>query len=97
MTARENRLLEIKHERYLHQEYGPLCRAAGYDIAQLSGTDCFTLATRIMGATRDRACYIVKGCFGSHDYLGALKNMSQSELSEMRERIGYRPWKRSSR
>jgi hypothetical protein len=88
MTAREARLWELRYQQYLCAAYGPLCRAAGIEnVAALSGFDCYALATAIQGAVRSRAPYVVKGSFGSHDYLGTLRAMSPSELSEMRERI----------
>lgn len=82
MTAREMRLWEKKNERYLISEYGSICLAAGYEISQLSGSDCYGLATAIMG--RIKTAYVVKGAFGSRDYLGTLRSMTAAEKAELR-------------
>jgi hypothetical protein len=87
MNPREAQLWQKKFEQHLIATYGPIVKAAGIDIAQLIGTACYGLATAIMGAVKSRAPYVVKGTFGSHDYLGALKRMSPRELQEIRERI----------
>ena len=87
MNTREAQLWQKKFELHLITTYGTLVKAAGIDIANLIGTDCSGLATAIMGAVKSRAPYVVKGSFGSSDYLGALKSMSPRELQEIRERI----------
>ena len=87
MTDREGRLFELEHARYLCAAYGPLCIAAGYDVAQLTGGECYMLASAIRSALKSRARVITKGSFCKTDYVGALREMSPSELAEMRARI----------
>lgn len=87
MNTREAQLWQKKFEQHLIATYGPIVKAGGIDIAQLGGTDCYFLATQIQGAIKSRVPYVVKGSFGSRDYLGALKSMSPRELHEIRERI----------
>jgi hypothetical protein len=88
--SRESDLFSLRHEKYLIAEYGKLCRSAGYDVSQFSGTDCYATATAIMGQVKSRARVITKGSFSETDYLGALKQMSAAELRTMRERIKVR-------
>lgn len=84
---RESDLFSLRHEKYLIAEYGKLCRLAGYDVSQFSGTDCYATATAIMGQVKSRARVIAKGSFSETDYLGALKQMTQTELEALRRRI----------
>jgi hypothetical protein len=72
----------------------PVCEAAEYEqgaLDQLAAQDIFFLATAIQGALKSRVKYVVVGCFGFHDYLGALRAMTTTELQEMRRRINYKP------
>jgi hypothetical protein len=87
MTPREVKLYEAKFECYLIGSYGPLCAAAGVDIAQLSGVECYALATKIQSAAKHSARVITKGVFEETDYLGALRSMSATELASLRRRI----------
>jgi hypothetical protein len=96
MTMTNDELFTLQHARYLLAEYSPLCVAAGYDIAQFGGVDCFALATMIQGQVRRSARVITKGVFVETDYIGAIKKMTLAELSAMRSRINFRPM-RSSR
>jgi hypothetical protein len=84
---RESDLFSLRHEKYLIAEYGKLCRLAGYNVSQFSGTDCYATATAIMGQVKSRARVITKGSFSETDYLGALKQMSRTELEALRRRI----------
>ena len=93
MTAREAKLYELAHQQHLIQAYSPTVLAAGYapeNVSQLCGADVYFLATAIQGALKGRVKYVVDGCFGSHDYIGALRAMTPRERDEMRERIGFR-------
>jgi hypothetical protein len=87
VNAREQRLWQAKFEKHLIDAYGPLVKAVGVDTAQLSGTAVYGLATAIMGAVKWRAPYVVKGAFGSRDYLGVLRSMTATELSDLRAKV----------
>jgi hypothetical protein len=87
VNAREQRLWQMRFEKHLIDVYGPLVKATGVDTAQLSGAAVYGLATAIMGAVKWRAPYVVKGVFGSRDYLGALRSMTATELSDLRAKV----------
>jgi hypothetical protein len=94
MNTLEAGLYTLNHRRYLVDAYSPICIAAGYsaeNLGQLPGEDVFFLATAIQGAVKPRTKYVVEGAFGHHDYIGALKSMSQIELRALRERIDFHP------
>lgn len=90
MTAREEKRYEIEYSLYLIAEYGPLCRAAGYDTAALKGIDVYDLATKIMGAVKSLTPYVVNGTFGGRDYISTVKAMSAAEKQQMCERLAGR-------
>jgi hypothetical protein len=87
MNTRETQLWQKKFEKHLIDAYGPLVKAAGVDTAQLSGTAVYGLATQIQGAIKSRVPYDVKGSFGSRDYLGVLRSMTATELSDLRAKV----------
>jgi hypothetical protein len=94
VTAREARAYELAHQRHLFDTYMPTCVAAKYEqseLDQLEAADIYFLATAVQNAVKNRAKYVVVGCFGSHDYLGALRSMTTTELQEMRRTINYKP------
>jgi hypothetical protein len=90
-------LFSLTHEMHLIEEYSPICVAAGYlpeNVAQLTGSDCYGLATAIMGAIKGEAYAhfrTVKGVFEETDYAACLRSMSLRDLHALRERINYLP------
>jgi hypothetical protein len=87
MSHQRDQLFVLQHEKYLIEEYGPLCKLCGFDIDAMTGSNVYMLATAIMGGLKGRAKFIIKGAFCETDYLGALRSMSVRELEELRARI----------
>ncbi len=97
MNNLEAGLWTIQHDRYLVDEYSPVCLACGYQsdqIAQLAGADVYFLATAIRGAIRKEArerFTTINGCFSETDYVACLRSKSIRELLALRERINFQP------
>ena len=60
MTGKEVELFDKRRDQYFIEEYGPLCLAAGCDIAQLSGPGGFFLSNAIRSAVSRHTEYVVR-------------------------------------